>query len=324
MSKDKRSFLDNLVAPLDAPAGTIDPSKPLHPARPTLPRLLTAASVGTPRHLGLWWERYGHSFAKKERNFNKPEVDRREWTEQLATHSRILDETLDRRVEYANRLTSLALKGKPKGLSFNLVLTSRLVTGFGQPHPIENGLLFHPTLGCPYVPGSSLKGTVQAFADEWLMGHVEAPDEEQELRQSLDRIFGQPKRLSGQQSYGERETRLGSVCFLEAVPVSTCRIVSDVMTPHVGSYLTNPDYDQVKLEIESPNPIHFPVVERGAVFRFTLVPTATAGLEMDEDEISSDIQLAGGWLVAGLKTWGIGAKTKSGYGRFNSNTPQPD
>lgn len=323
MSKEKKSFLDNLVAPPDAPAGLLDPNKPLHPDRPTLPKLLAENEVEQPKHLGLWWERYGHSFAKRERRFNKPEVDRREWSERLARLSEELDSSVERRLQYADRLSALAERSTPKGLSFNLVTTSRLVTGFGQPHPIENGLLFHPTLGCPFLPGSSIKGAVQAFADEWIASQIDDPEEERELRSSLDRIFGQPARLSGQQSYGDGETRLGSVAFLDAIPLSSCRIVSDVMTPHIGSYLTNSDYDQVKLEIESPNPIHFPVVERGTIFRFSLLPTSTAGFEMDEDEIASDIQLCGGWLVAGLKVWGIGAKTKSGYGRFDSNTAQP-
>lgn len=40
------------------------------------------------------------------------------------------------------------------------------MTGLGRQHPLENGFTWHPTLGVPYIPGSSLKGLLRAWDRE--------------------------------------------------------------------------------------------------------------------------------------------------------------
>ncbi|MCI0724009.1 MAG: RAMP superfamily CRISPR-associated protein [Acidobacteria bacterium] len=58
------------------------------------------------------------------------------------------------------------------------------VTGLGREHPVENGFAWHHSLGVPYLPGSSIKGMVRAWAEYWLDGEVDGDD--------VRRIFGLP------------------------------------------------------------------------------------------------------------------------------------
>src|ERR1035441_6966625 len=69
----------------------------------------------------------------------------------------------------------------------------------GRSHPVENGFVWHPTLGVPYLPGSSIKG-----------------------------LIGQPDRENVLGS----KTRVGRVICLDAVPTCPVRLEADVMTPH--------------------------------------------------------------------------------------------
>jgi CRISPR-associated protein Cmr6 len=38
----------------------------------------------------------------------------------------------------------------------------------GNPHPVEKGFLWHPTLGTPSLPGSGVKGLVRAWVEAWM------------------------------------------------------------------------------------------------------------------------------------------------------------
>ena len=82
-------------------------------------------------------------------------------------------------------------------------------------HPVENGFAWHPTLGMPYLPGSSIKGLVRAWARE----HAEdspAPD-------TMTRLLGGPGRA-------------GSVCFLDAVPTAPAQLEADVISGRPRRY----------------------------------------------------------------------------------------
>ncbi len=267
-------------------------------------------------HPGLRWERFGFGYRDSRGAYS---ADKKAWANDLAK-SAVVDkeETAARAAAleaYAERLKRIveapAQFGAPPGVVFKLRLASNLVIGMGLPSPVENSLMFHPTLGCPYLPGSTLKGAVEAFVDEWVNTQ---PEEVQAIvPEEFRRIFGQPHRLRGKDRHAENVTGLGSVIFMDAVPLQWPRLVPDVMTPHVGDYLTN---ENGRLsESNSPKPIYFQVVAPGVEFQFAFRPTRPrAG--GDPSEIDTDCALAAGWLVATLENLGIGAKTKAGYGRF--------
>lgn len=191
--------------------------------------------------------------------------------------------------DYVARLANLAKA--LGGLAPIFKTTSRFATGLGREHPIENGFVWHPVLGVPYLPGSSVKGLVRAWAETWA---EPAPNQE-----NLDRLLG-------------ALDRVGTVLFLDAIPVAPVKLKADVMTPHYG------DYYQAKKDPEgnptppadwlSPNPIPFLTVAPGQLFQFALAPAAPGAKE--------DCDAALQWLTAALKWLGAGAKTAVGYGRF--------
>ena len=113
----------------------------------------------------------------------------------------------------------------------------RLVTGTGRSHPVENGFVWHPTLGVPYLPGSSIKG-----------------------------LIGQPDRENVLGS----KTRVGRVICLDAVPTSPVKLEADLMTPHYSPWSAdNPPGDW-----RSPTPIPFLTAAPGVEFQLAVFPRA--------------------------------------------------
>jgi CRISPR-associated protein Cmr6 len=163
--------------------------------------------------------------------------------------------------------------------------TSRLVTGLGRAHPVENGFAWHPILGTPYLPGSSLKGLLRAWA---LTAQIE-----------VDARLGTP---------GGR----GDVMLLDALPLVPVQLELDVMTPHYGDYYGS---DKPPGDWMSPTPVPFLVVAPGAAFHFALLPRGEqARVSLDELEQ---------WLLGALGELGAGAKTAVGYGVFGAKETPP-
>jgi CRISPR-associated protein Cmr6 len=196
-------------------------------------------------------------------------------------------------IELSKRLADLARALRGQSTIFTTI--SRFATGLGREHPIENGFAWHPSLGVPYLPGSSVKGLVRAYAATWCEPH---PD-----TQIYDRLFG-PRDAAG------------SVIFFDALPVAPVRLSADVMTPHYSDYYEGKQDKAGKPAAPgdwlSPNPIFFLTVAVSQNFQFTLAPRTTA------DQDKQDCNLAVKWLEAALIWLGAGAKTAVGYGRFSA------
>ena len=162
----------------------------------------------------------------------------------------------------------------------------RFVTGLGRQHPVENGFAWHQTLGVPYLPGSSIKGMVRAWAEQW-----------EEIKDG-NRIFGDK---------GE-EVSAGSVIFLDALPSNRVFLEIDVMTPHYSPYYRDgkPPGDWY-----DPTPIPFLTVAANQVFQFAVLPRMAQDTQYQED--TKQVLY---WLRLALENLGAGAKTAVGYGRF--------
>ena len=163
---------------------------------------------------------------------------------------------------------------------------ARFVTGLGRSHPVENGFAWHPTLGTPYLPGSSVKGMVRA----WAKTDADPPPD----RTALEHLLG-------------KDGEAGRVCFLDAVPMAPVKLEADVMTPHYAGWSD----DDPPGDWRSPKPIPFLTAAAGASFLFGLVPRRSATPEQ-LDTLSV-------WLRDALEWAGAGAKTAVGYGRFRYN-----
>jgi CRISPR-associated protein Cmr6 len=193
----------------------------------------------------------------------------------------------------AGRITDLA-EGIG-GSSVNYIITGPFITGMGLSHPVENGFLWHHTLGIPYLPGSSIKGMIRAWVRYW-------SQEDDELEDEIGRLFGRDDQ------HKEGHTA-GNIIVFDALPVKPIKLYAEIITPHDGGWRIsgepekNPPADWI-----SPNPIPFLAVEEGAEFQFTIAPRKRA--EPD------DLDKAWTYLADALEWIGAGAKTAVGFGRF--------
>ena len=165
---------------------------------------------------------------------------------------------------------------------------SRFVTGLGRSHPVENGFAWHPTLGTPYLPGSSVKGLVRAWTK---LDANPAP--------TLRRLLG------------DRDLA-GSISFLDAIPIAPVLLEADVMTPHYAGWSkSDPPGDW-----RSPTPIPFLTTAAGTQFLFGVVPCSS--------DIQDDLSAVMSWLRSALEWAGAGAKTAVGYGRFKQDNDETE
>jgi len=169
--------------------------------------------------------------------------------------------------------------------------TGPFVTGMGLPNAVENGFLWHHTLGCPYLPGSSVKGMVRAWAEHWLEVNPKI----------IARLFG-----------GDRiNPSAGSLIFYDALPVGAVTLYTEMITPHTGDWrISEKPQNSPPADWISPTPIPFLAVNAGAKFQFAISPRHTAA--------KGDVVTAFDWLKEALDWIGAGAKTAIGFGRFLS------
>ena len=255
----------------------------------TLPLYKAAADQPPSRevtgHAGLWFDKFCNQWRHEESTWTMKGSDQHnpkfQWIKTLTTGKVGVDSHLQE-----NALRLAALVESRKGHFEVFTTTSRFVTGLGRSHPVENGFAWHPTLGTPFVPGSSVKGLVHAWAK------LEAePRPDKQLR---ERLLG-------------THDKAGSLCFLDAIPVAAVQLEADVMTPHYAGWSeSDPPGDW-----RSPTPIPFLATATETSFLFGVIPV--------RDVSDADLRTVQEWLRVALAWGGAGAKTAIGYGRFESN-----
>jgi len=238
-------------------------------------------------HAGLWfdkfcdrWHRRDGTWCMRSDKGDDGKSAKLGWIETLTT-GRV--GTSGQIEECASRLARLI---DERGGRFAIFTTeSRFVTGLGRSHPVENGFAWHPTLGTPYLPGSSVKGLVRAWAR--LDADPSPPCE------TIRRLLG---------DHG----KAGGVSFLDAVPIAPVQLAADVMTPHYAGWTVK----EAPGDWCSPTPIPFLVAAAGTPFLFGVLP-GSAGAD--------DVRVVMSWLCSALTWNGAGAKTAVGYGRFTTD-----
>lgn len=170
-----------------------------------------------------------------------------------------------------------------------LVSRGRAVVGLGTDSPLENSLSTHHTYGVPVLPGSALKGLAAAFAAR----HFEGWDRDLKDGPFL-RLFGSTEAA-------------GLVTVLDALPVpGNWQLHREVMTVHHQAYYGSGDVPPA--DWDDPVPVPFLSVSG----TFTLILSAAPG-----DEGHNALTAAADLLTQALAEEGIGAKTSSGFGRFD-------
>ena len=245
---------------------------------------------GPDGHAGLWFDK----FCDRWRIEPPTRVDRDRWTMKSGGDDRnnpklkwietLTNDTVGATPQLVESSLRVVAMVKCQGGCWDVFTTAaRFVTGLGRSHPVENGFAWHPTLGTPYLPGSSVKGLIRAWAQ---LDADPKPDD-----QTIERLLGNPGTV-------------GSISLLDAIPIESVQLEADVMTPHYAGWTKQ----EPPGDWQSPTPISFLVTAAGSPFLFGLIPRRTVS--------DDDLRTVGSWLRKALAWNGGGAKTAVGYGRF--------
>lgn len=166
--------------------------------------------------------------------------------------------------------------------SLRVQLQTPFVTGLGYEHPVENDFLWHHTLGVPYLPGSSIKGLMHAWARDY------------QRCNDVDRLFGSSAQGAG------------TLIVFEAIPIEPVSLICEIIAPHDGGWRHNTGV--TPSDWNSPKPIPFLAAAPGAEFQFALGVRSGS----QQDDLADGI----GLLTNALDWLGAGAKTNIGFGQF--------
>jgi len=178
--------------------------------------------------------------------------------------------------------------------AIDIKLTSRLTIHTRNPFlPLDISLAWDPILNLPYIPSSSIKGTMRSW--------MESADIVSISGVSIKEVFGP--------SPGEESKYMGLVVLTDAYPISCIDhlIEPEVITPHY-SY-TKPAISEAE---SSPAPLLFPTIASGTVLRFI---TALNYMHSDKRVLNANTALKLIECILRALEDGIGAKTTIGYGR---------
>jgi len=178
---------------------------------------------------------------------------------------------------------------------------TRLVLGLGLPNSVETGFLFDRLTGCPYIPGSSLKGMARAAAN--LIARGELSGDRTFWEENCLRLFG-PTDVT-------QSSRKGQAIFYDAFPDQRPDLVADLLNPHYTKHLEDPD--EVPADWHDPIPVPFLAIEVGATFRLFLGLRTAQGLvafRRDHKDLLKLEEL----LKTAFDDLAIGGKKSSGYG----------
>jgi len=199
----------------------------------------------------------------------------------------------------------------------------RFIIGLGGASVYNTGITLHHIYGIPYIPATSIKGSVRS----WKIQEDEFQEDNEDAEglaiqnEEFCKVFGCPKEIdltkNGFKKYksalkhnGESYEFEGNMIFFDAFPLKPPILKVDVMTPHYQDYYGDNNGKTPPADYFSLKPIMFLTVEK-TTFRmyFGVKKEANEGL----------VNTTKNWIDNALFHRGIGAKTAIGYG-YNKNT----
>lgn len=243
-------------------------------------------------HAGLWFEKFFSDYAA---DFSKIQEQKQLYQE--ITQHKALPSSKELE-NFSKRQTELVKT--QGGKTRNYKTQWHFITGMGQNHPIENGFAWHPLLGVPYLAGSGVKGLLR----HWVKYYLEDTKLEQEW-------FG---------SDDVNNPYIGELIFFDALPTTQPEIIVDIMTPHYGNWYekgANGRIEDAPHDSHEPVPISFLAV-KNATFQISIASRTQS------EKSNSAISRAFDELKTALELLGAGAKTGTGYGRFENTYTQEE
>ncbi|MCX7757929.1 MAG: type III-B CRISPR module RAMP protein Cmr6 [candidate division WOR-3 bacterium] len=211
--------------------------------------------------------------------------------------------------------------------------SSPLICGLGLTSVLEISITLHHIWGVPYIPGSSLKGVCRQVAF-WKLLEEKGINEKNKIRELQDKFYGNldfndEDILESQLLFGAGDFK-GLLLFLDVYPEikDTNPFRLDIMNPHYSSYYSDDSGKTPPGDWENPVPIYFITVKEGIPFNFTILFDQYRWEKVKErmnisNEIKNKIEtlLCNGQffnevLKEALANYGLGSKTRLGYGNF--------
>ncbi|ANE56536.1 type III-B CRISPR module RAMP protein Cmr6 [Methylomonas sp. DH-1] len=249
-------------------------------------------------HAGLWFDRFFNGFRQTGSDWIIPKPDdnqdaKRDWIKTVAGPVGSSEQLQT----YAERKDCLVKH--LGGRSQRYTTDWHFVTGMGNPHPVENGFSWHPTLGVPYLAGSAVKGLVRAW--------VESNEDGLSIAQQKARL----KSWFGTASKDEVAEQAGGFMFFDAIPDQRPHLLCDIMTPHMGDWYSDGGQGDLKNPKAIPADWHEPLLVpflavKNARLVFSIAPR--------QPEFAEQLAQVFTALTSALEWLGAGAKTATGYG----------
>ncbi|HCZ06896.1 MAG TPA: type III-B CRISPR module RAMP protein Cmr6 [Thermotogae bacterium] len=249
-------------------------------------------------NLGLFWEKY--SYIKYHENFLKSNDEKKKGD---LAYKLLADMKIDENVlKLLKKRREQVVKNSNVLFDDVVELKSRLLVGSGNPAPTEVGMTFSRNYGVPVIPASAIKGCFSHYLKEIL----EEDGEKLIDKETFRYLFGEDLNKNSE------ENIRGSLIFLDAIPI-TLEFGLDIVNNHFQPYYMQKEHPPN--DWYNPVPVTFLVVEKGK-FRFTILidEERNEGLNNETKE-----KLRNAFRDM-LETYGIGAKTNYGYGRFKKNS----
>ncbi len=191
-----------------------------------------------------------------------------------------------------------------------LYSSSPLLLHLGRSSVLENvGIYTDRTTGLPVIPGSGLKGTLSTWAtweaNQKPEGSFPSNDNEWLLQREKFSMSPHALRIFGSDDSRGSE-HAGDIIFVGGFPKAPPELDLDIVNPH---------HDDQGHDKQHLTPNAFLSLRPGKAWDFVFYArpgTSDAPTLLDTTER---------WLVEALAQVGLGAKTASGYGRFDKKVP---
>ena len=220
-----------------------------------------------------------------------------------------------------SQIDSLETNGYIEVLNQSFTTNSRLVIGLGGDSVLETSLTLHKIFGIPYIPGSALKGVVRAVKFWELAKAKNMVSNESTLKVFQEKFYGEldtsdEDTFKAQLLFGAKNFK-GLLLFLDAFPeINNKKLFDvDIMNVHYPDYYTK---NEPPTDWQQPTPIFFLTVKEGVKFhiavlfdqyRYEKLPKEYKKLNLNN--LQAEL---GKLLTPALSEFGIGAKTRVGYG----------
>jgi len=212
-------------------------------------------------------------------------------------------------------------------LGFQIVINqpfttkSRLIIGLGTDSILETSLTLHKIFGIPYIPASALKGVVRAVKFWNLVKARNIASNEKSLKVFQEKFYGELETsdedtFKAQLLFGAKNFK-GLLLFLDAFPeINNEKLFDvDIMNVHYPDYYSK---NEPPGDWQQPKPIFFLTVKEEIKFHIAVLFDQYRHEKLPKEYKKLDLNNLQAELTdlvsTALSEFGIGAKTRVGYG----------